>query len=556
LPGLRVAGELDVNDCSADGIEMIGAMRPFLFGPLLAAAVALAAEPAMADPHPLLPVPSAEPPAGRVGRIAFVSGKVEWRVAGVAGWSDAAANFPVMAGTAVRTDRKSRAAIEIGADSIALSAGTQVEIAGLDGRAIDLVLKNGEIGLSRSRRSGDDVEIDLPQGGVWVAPTGEYEIESGDPGGQARIAVFAGSARLYAGGAEIGIAAGEVVQLAAAMPFVATIAPAMGGAFAAWWRGWKGDGRDLAAPYFASPEMTGAAALDAAGHWRRSGAYGEVWRPDALPADWVPYRDGRWRWIPPCGWTWIDDQPWGFAPFHYGRWAVVDDRWVWVPGRLAPGGLAKDPVYLPAAVAFLGTAGVGVSYAKGDGPAIGWFPLAPGEAYWPSYSDDLDYIRAANRGVVVDPASIGPEPDGRLPVEVVNRRFANRLAASVVPRSIFVGGQPVAPALIELPKERLQEVPVVMGSPRLAWPAPSPIPPVATAVRTSPPTNNGLAAGAKRAIWLKTVHLAAIRSRTFVQAARLRHLVALNLGAPAVAEPPRLRHLAVLRLAHHHAGHN
>ena len=22
----------------------------------------------------------------------------------------------------------------------------------------------------------------------------------------------------------------------------------------------------------------------------------------------------------PWGWTWVDDAPWGFAPFHYGRW--------------------------------------------------------------------------------------------------------------------------------------------------------------------------------------------------------------------------------------------
>ena len=32
------------------------------------------------------------------------------------------------------------------------------------------------------------------------------------------------------------------------------------------------------------------------------------------------------------GWTWIDDAPWGYAPFHYGRWAHVRNRWCWVPG--------------------------------------------------------------------------------------------------------------------------------------------------------------------------------------------------------------------------------
>jgi hypothetical protein len=530
---------------------MIGAMRHLLFCRLVAAAVALAAQPAMADPHPSMPVTSAQPPEGRVGRIAFVAGKVGWRIAGATAWSDGAVNLPVAAGTALRTDLKSRGAIEIGADSIELSDATLVEIAGLDGRAIDLVLKSGRIGLALSRPGGGDVEIDLPQGGVWLQEPGEYEVDAGDPGGQARIAVFAGGARLYAGGAEIGIAADEAVQLSGSLPFSATIAPAVGGAFAAWWRGRTGDISDLAAPYFVSLDMTGFAALDAAGHWQRSAAYGEVWRPDALPGDWVPYRDGRWLWIPPWGWTWLDDQPWGFAPFHYGRWALIDHDWVWVPGSLA-----AHPVYLPAAVAFLGTPGVGISYAGGDGPAIGWFPLAPGEAYWPSYSNDLDYIRSANRGVVVELESIAPEPDARLPVEVVDHRFANRLDASVVPRSVFVGGQPVALALLELPPERLQDVPVIMGSPRIGPPAPPPIVPVVAAVRTSPPARSGTPAGAKRATWVKTVHLAAIRSRLYQQAARLRHLAALNLTAPANAAPSELRRLAVLRLAHHHHNRN
>ncbi len=524
---------------------MIGAMRRFLFPPVVAVAVALAAAPALADPHPAAPVASAEPPEGRVGRLAFVSGKVAWRGAEAAAWSDAAVNFPVAAGTAVRTDPKSRGAIEIGADSIALSDATLVEITGLDARATDLVLRNGRIGLTLNRRGGADVEIELPQGGVWLAEPGEYEIDAGGPGGPARIAAFAGRARLYSGGTETGIAAGKAVRLSGAAPFVATIGPAVGGAFAGWWRARTSDIPVLAAPYFVSPDITGFAALAAAGHWQRTADYGEVWRPDALPGDWVPYRNGRWRWIPPWGWTWIDEEPWGFAPFHYGRWALLDHGWVWVPGSLA-----EDPVYLPAAVAFLGTPGIGISYAAGEGPAVGWFPLAPGEVYWPSYSNDLGYIRAANRSAVSDVDAIAPEPDGRPPVEVVDRRFANRLEASVVPRSVFVRGQPVAPALLELPKQRLQDVPVVMGSPRFGPPAS----PVLAAVGT--PAGNSTSAGAKRAIWVKTVQLAAIRSRAFVQAARLRHLVALHLAAPTRAAPPSPRRLAALRLAHHHAGHN
>jgi hypothetical protein len=510
---------------------MIGAMRRLLFGPLLAAAAALAAPAATADPHPSAPLPSAEPPQGRVGRLAAVSGKVVWRAAGAASWSDSLVNLPVAEGAAVRTDRNSQGTIEIGADSIALSENTLVQIAGLDGRATDLALMNGQIGLTLNRRGAADVEIDLPQGGVWLAEPGAYRIDADGPSGPAQIVVFAGGARLYAAGAQIGIGAGKAVLLSGSTPFAATFAPAVGDAFAGWLRARSGDVRVLAAPYFVSPDITGFGALAAAGHWQRTAEYGEVWRPDAVSDDWVPYRNGRWRWIPPWGWTWIDDQPWGFAPFHYGRWALLDHGWVWVPGSLA-----EDPVYLPAAVAFLGTPGIGISYAAGDGPAIGWFPLAPGEAYWPSYSNDLDYIRAANRGVVSNLDGIAPEPDGRLPVEVVGQPFANRLAASVVPRSVFVGGQPVTAALLELPKQRLEDVPVVLGSPRIGPPTTRPTPPLIAAVRALPARSSALTE-AKRAVWVKTVHLAAIRSRAFVHEAKLRYLVAL-------------------RPAHHHTGRN
>ena len=71
--------------------------------------------------------------------------------------------------------------------------------------------------------------------------------------------------------------------------------------------------------------------------------------PRSVPSGWAPYRTGHWSYVQPWGWTWIDDQPWGFAPYHYGRWANSGGRWVWVPPQ-------RDvrPVYAPALVAFVG----------------------------------------------------------------------------------------------------------------------------------------------------------------------------------------------------------
>ena len=57
--------------------------------------------------------------------------------------------------------------------------------------------------------------------------------------------------------------------------------------------------------------------------------------------DWAPYRYGHWVWLNLWGWTWIDDQPWGFAPCHYGRWIHGTRGWGWAagPAQLSSPGL-------------------------------------------------------------------------------------------------------------------------------------------------------------------------------------------------------------------------
>src|SRR5260370_7596406 len=124
--------------------------------------------------------------------------------------------------------------------------------------------------------------------------------------------------------------------------------------------------------------MTGFEELEAYGEWNSAPDDGAVWFPKELPADWAPYREGHWAWIEPWGWNWVDDEPWGFAPFHYGRWAWVADRWGWVPGEFV-----ADPVYAPALVGFIQPEAIEGAVPNVESP-IGWFPLAPGEAFSPT----------------------------------------------------------------------------------------------------------------------------------------------------------------------------
>jgi len=74
--------------------------------------------------------------------------------------------------------------------------------------------------------------------------------------------------------------------------------------------------------------------LEPYGDWLYTPEYGYVWRPYFdRPESFRPYSsNGDWVYTE-YGWTWISDYPWGWAPFHYGRWYFDDYLgWMWIPG--------------------------------------------------------------------------------------------------------------------------------------------------------------------------------------------------------------------------------
>ena len=412
--------------------------------------------------------PTAAPaPPGRVGRISLVSGKVGFRGPGEKAWSDAEINDPVARGVSVRTDPQARAELRIGSDTIDLAGATELAVADLREQVVEIAVRHGRIGLGIGRiGDGEKIEVDIARGGVWLLQPGQYDIADGDGDAPSRVAAFAGRARFFGGGSEVTADAGTAALLGPGSPGAIgeRVAP---DAFSQWCRGRAVDETRLVAAYFVSPAISGLAALDAAGTWKDAAGYGEVWVPRASPADWAPYRDGHWRWVAPWGWTWIDDDAWGFAPSHYGRWAFVGQHWAWVPG-----GYAAHPVWAPATVAFLGTPGVGLSFAEGTGPAVAWFPLAPGEVYWPNYTDDLGYIRKLNsryrryRDHWI-------RADGEPPAAITNGDYANRIFASVVPRPVFVAGRRSPRRCCSCRVSGCATRPALMGSPQIGPSAPA-----------------------------------------------------------------------------------
>jgi len=62
-----------------------------------------------------------------------------------------------------------------------------------------------------------------------------------------------------------------------------------------------------------------------------------VWVPSRVDRSWRPYTRGRWVYTD-RGWTWVSNEPFGWATYHYGRWGFSNRvGWFWVPGsRWAP----------------------------------------------------------------------------------------------------------------------------------------------------------------------------------------------------------------------------
>src|SRR5438477_1087653 len=75
--------------------------------------------------------------------------------------------------------------------------------------------------------------------------------------------------------------------------------------------------------------------LEPYGGWIETSDYGYVWQPRETESSrsWRPYTTGRWVYTD-AGWTWISEEPFGWATYNYGSWTRLRGvGWVWVPGN-------------------------------------------------------------------------------------------------------------------------------------------------------------------------------------------------------------------------------
>jgi len=174
------------------------------------------------------------------------------------------------------------------------------------------------------------------------------------------------------------------------------------------------------------------------GQWIMDPQYGYVWLPYAGPSFRPYYSSGHWAYTP-YGTTWVSDYPWGWAPFHYGRWTFNSFYgWTWIPGN----------VWGPAWVSW-----------RGGGSFYGWAPMGPGFntniSFGPQYNCPNDWWVFIPQQQIMNPGfqnyHYGPSYNTTIinNTTVINNTYINN--------NTYVSG----PALSEIQQATGKKVPIM-----------------------------------------------------------------------------------------------
>jgi hypothetical protein len=379
--------------------------------------------------------PDAQDPPSRVARLSYFDGSVSFQAGGSGDWGNAAKNRPVTIGDKIWVDKDARAELQAGQASIHLGAMTALSFLNLDQNITQMRLAEGSINFRvRELREGDTYEVDTPNVAFTVREAGAFRIDVNESGDGTLVTVIRGEGEVTAGGKSHVVRSGELAEFNGTdsdIDYHTDRAPQPDD-FDRWAAGRDRKEENSVSARYVSRDTVGYSDLDDNGTWSQEPNYGAVWYPNSVSVGWAPYSNGYWGYVGPWGWTWIGYEPWGFAPYHYGRWNYFGGRWGWCPGPIG-----YYPVYGPAFVGFLGG-----GFGFGVGIGVGWFPLGFGEIYhpWYGYRRGGAYIRNVNihntfiRNV------------NNVNFNSANRNYAyahNTAAVTTTTRAGFVNGQAV-----------------------------------------------------------------------------------------------------------------
>ena len=411
-----------------------------------AAAVVLSAFPYVVNAQ------DSDDPPPEAGRISYISGNVSIQPANSDQWGQAYPNLPVGPGDRIFTDNGGRAEIQIGRTFVRIGPNSDVTLVDDSQFNINFGVAQGSIRLhSFGLWPRQLVDISTPNGNAEFGEQGDLRVDVLPEDG---VTVFTNLGQFAditgAGNFRQQLDYGQSLEVAGTNPvYPQWLQPAGPDELDSWSQERDQRLARVASYNYVSPDVPGAADLDASGDWQADTDYGPMWFPRDVSADWAPYRNGHWINRPPWGWVWVEDEPWGYAPFHYGRWVVYRDRWGWVPGPVN-----VRPVWSPALVVFAGGGGGGLSLSA-------WFPLGPGEAYRPWYRCSPRYIDQVNITNIRESRRVHVE---RTYVNVVNVTnvtnitYVNREHVTAVRRDDFGSGRRVRDVAVRVDPREAQQI--------------------------------------------------------------------------------------------------
>ena len=416
--------------------------------------------PPAGQPAPSSSGQQADPP-GRAARLGYMTGSVSVQPQGTGDWVEGSLNRPLTIGDNVWADKDSRAELNLGTGVMRISSETSLTLTNVNNNAVQVQLHQGTLNLHiRKLYDGEVYEIDTPNQAFTVLKAGDYRFDVDPAGDSTRVNVWKGEGEATGQGPSVRVHAGQQARFTGGNSLTHQVYEASTpDGFDDWCKVRdKREDNSVSARYVA-PGVVGAGDLDEYGSWRQTPDYGPVWVPTAVAPGWAPYRYGHWAWVAPWGWTWVDDAPWGFAPFHYGRWVSYGGYWGW-----APGPYWVRPYYAPALVAWFGGPGFGIGFGFGGG--FGWCPLGFGEPFFPWYGASRGYFRNVNisntritninniTNNYYNNRNIGGY--GRNGIAMP--RYASTGALTAVPRNTLVRGLPVGPNAARISPSNLRNL--------------------------------------------------------------------------------------------------
>jgi hypothetical protein len=386
----------------------------------------------------------ADPPR-RAARLGAFTGTVSLRPATVDASTPAEMNRPVTTGDQFWSEADGRGELQTDNAVIRFGGRTNFAFEELNEQATLVKIESGTLSVRLHTLAPHEVfEVETPHGAFTFLRLGQYRINVSEQGDASVVMVRLGDAQVSkADGTVTSVPEGMQARASAGGSPSLEPAPAID-EFDSWSmeRDRREDLSDTA--HYLSRDIPGYADLDGHGAWRTVDPYGAVWFPSGVDAEWAPYRSGHWVWVDPWGMTWVDDAPWGYAPFHYGRWVQVNGAWGWVPGTTGtPGTFVVRPSYAPALVAWTHfDAG-----AVRPEAVVGWFPLGPGELWAPGYAVSSAYIARVNltNTVIVD-RTVLANPD------MAHANYMHREAITAMGHDELAVGRPVGREFVRVPQ--------------------------------------------------------------------------------------------------------